>query len=162
MQEPSSPLDRRMKKFADAIAKMNEAMSDVISGMEAIPFAFHPHQQKNAFIMGVLRDKDECNLFQTISNTMLMEYDGTKYQLSLLEHAKLVDRYTVRYFDSNSKKITNVEYLVPHKNIPEINAKWKTFATPHATLDTLNDVNTYTNCNANIRIMDITQKMDIT
>ena len=121
MQEPSSPLDRRMKKFADAIAKMNEAMSDVISGMEAIPFAFHPHQQKNAFIMGVLRDKDECNLFQTISNTMLMEYDGTKYQLSLLEHAKLVDRYTVRYFDSNSKKITNVEYLVPHKNIPEIN-----------------------------------------
>lgn len=161
MQEPSSPLDRRMNKFADAIVKMREAMSDVMSGIEAIPIASHPFQSENNFIMGaLLRYKDECNLHQIISNRMIMEYDGSEFQLNLLQKAKLVQTYTVRYNDIKSKKITSVDYIVPIKNTMQVNDKWGKLGFPHSTMYMLKDVKTYTNKNIeNIKIMDITQKV---
>ena len=156
-----SPLDIRMKKFSDAVCKMRAAMNNVIIGLETIPFAAHPFQQKNATIMGaLLRYKDDCNLSQILADAMLNEYDGTEYQRLLLDKAELIDRYTVRYNDTENNKIISVEYVVPHKNTPEINERWEKFASPHATIESLNDVNIYTNGNNDkIRILDITQIM---
>ena len=160
-QSMMNPLDSRMKKFSDGVCKMREAMDDIISGLEKIPFAAHPFQRRNATIMGALhRYKDEYNLSQIIVDAMLMEYDGSEYQCSLLDRAKLIDWYTVRYNDTENNKIISVEYVVPHKNTPEINERWKKFASPHTTLDSLNDINIYTNGNNDkIRILDITQIM---